>query len=65
MFVIGATRLMRPKLHATSGALAMQATHDVSSVRASEPRMPVNELGTQRLASAPLATSAAIPSTLS
>ena len=49
MFVIGATRLMRPKVHATSGALAMHATHDVSSVRASEPRMPVHDAGMHRL----------------
>ena len=65
MFVIGATRLMRPKVHATSGALAQHATHDVSSVRASEARSPVHAPGMTRFASAPLATSAAIPSTLS
>ena len=61
MLVIGATRLMRPKVHATSGALAMHATHEVSSVRASEARMPVSDAGMHRFASAPLATSAAMP----
>ena len=63
MFVIGATRLMRPKVQATSGALAAQATHDVSNVRASEPRTPVHAAGMTRFPSAPLATSPAMPST--
>ena len=33
MFVIGATRLMRPKVQATSGALAMHATQPKYQLR--------------------------------
>ena len=61
----GATRLIRPKVAATSGAVRIVAAVDATRLRYSVPRHPLAPNHSQRRLSAPAATSATMPITLS
>src|SRR5688572_11084993 len=61
--VIGATRLTRPNVAATKGAVSMVAAVDATRLRRTVPRQPPTLNQLQRRASAPDATSATIPTT--
>ena len=64
-FVSGPTRLMRPNVQATSGALTIVATVETTSPAMTVRRHPAMRCGTARLTSEPAAISAATPITLS